>query len=394
MGSYFHKMFLRDNPELCLRMSSLTSSKYNHTHHDPTNPIHSNSPHINGHLIMSPMGVPGFVPGGFPMVQFPFFGMPAMPPGAAPTFMQTKMPAVPATPAELSQQNHYINQQLQHLQWQQFQLQQFQQQQIQASQHAASSVPAASNANSNSGPQHQQPPPGMPPPQIGVPYSPQQLQKQTFSGAPENGVPGTPGTVTNQAEENQHSVTTTPHTGQQQQHIPPLMNLSTNGGPHPLQPHQNYQQQNSRPGGSQQPQNHQPYGHHSQYQYGQQQQQHPGHSPNRHQGGHLQSNPYQYPQQQPYHNTHQQHIHQHTQQQQYHHQQQQHYNPPVDPDQITDPTQQQSSEIEELPSPSTEQSPETDAADEIVEQLEQNGQNNDSIVAGATEIVDKGDLEE
>ena len=141
MGSYFHKLFLRDNPELCLRMNSLTSSKY---HHDPTNPIHANGHPVSGHIMMTPGGVPGFIPAaGFgvpPMMPFPFYGVP--PPG---TMVTAKMPTVPPTPEALKQQNQYINQQLQHLQWQQFQLQQFQQQQIQAAQQAAAAPASTTN---------------------------------------------------------------------------------------------------------------------------------------------------------------------------------------------------------------------------------------------------------
>jgi hypothetical protein len=449
MGSYFHKMFLRDNPELCLRMSSLTSGKYHHTHHDPTNPIHSNSPNMHSHLMMSPGDVPGFVPGGgmgIPMVPFPFYGMPAISPGAAPmgmvsptggvpppTMVQTKMPTVPATAAELSHQNQYINQQLQQLQWQQFQLQQFQQQQLQASQQAAASAAAVSNANNGPGTHHQQPTPGVPPPQIVAHYPSQQMQAPT--GAPGNAVPppstvvGTPGTAqhppaTNQAENGQHSGPA-PHAGHQQiqQQLPPHMNLPPNGGPHLPQQHSNYQHQHSRPSASQQPPNHHTYGHNPQYQYGQQQS-HPGHSPTRphqgvnnganptpmgnhgghHQGGHPQPYPYQYPQQQSYHHPHPQHAQhqQYQQQQQQQHQQQQHqqqqhqqqqqqdYNPHFQPHHIAGPGQQQQSDVAPLSSSSAQQqSPTPDATDEIAEPLDQSEQSNEAAVAGATEVVDK-----
>mmetsp|Transcript_33445 Transcript_33445/g.37320 ORF Transcript_33445/g.37320 Transcript_33445/m.37320 type:complete len:429 (-) Transcript_33445:200-1486(-) len=104
MGSYYHRQFLRDSPELCLRMSSHTSSKYKYR--EPTNTHH-----------VQPQLMTAIGPGG---VTFPFYGM-------APAVM-------PPIPAELSQQNQYINQQLQQLQWRQYQLQQFQQQQLQITQ--------------------------------------------------------------------------------------------------------------------------------------------------------------------------------------------------------------------------------------------------------------------
>jgi HSF-type DNA-binding len=95
MGSYFHKLFLRDEPTFCLRMSSHSSSKFQDAHH---------------HLMPAPMAMP--------------FGMP-MP------FMPGMMPP---HGTDMAQQNQFINQQLQQLQWQQFQLQQFQQQQQQQQQ--------------------------------------------------------------------------------------------------------------------------------------------------------------------------------------------------------------------------------------------------------------------
>lgn len=100
MGSYYHKLFLRDDPSLCLRMSSHSSSKFQDTQQQ---------------LMPAPMPP---LPFGMPMA----FGMPGMQP-----MMPGGMPGM--NPGDLSQQNQYINQQLQQLQWQQFQLQQLQQQQ-------------------------------------------------------------------------------------------------------------------------------------------------------------------------------------------------------------------------------------------------------------------------
>lgn len=113
MGSYYHRSFSRDSPELCLRMSSNTgNAKYKYRQ------SHADAPHLNvqSHLITT---------GGIP---FPYYGM-----------AQTAMSGVgvlnsnisPSLPVQSAQQNQYINQQLQQLQWQQFQLQQFQQQQQQ-----------------------------------------------------------------------------------------------------------------------------------------------------------------------------------------------------------------------------------------------------------------------
>jgi hypothetical protein len=116
-----------------------------------------------------------------------------------------------------------------------------------------------------------------------------------------------------------------------------------------------------------------------------------------HQGGHPQPYPYQYPQQQSYHHPHPQHSqHQHQQyQQQQQQQQQQHqhdYNPHVHPHHIAGHGQQLQSDVAPLPSSSAQQqSPTLDAADEIVEPLEQSEQNNEATVAGEPEVVDKGE---
>ena len=90
MGSYYHKLFLRDDPSLCLRMSSHSSSKFQEQQQ----------------LMPAPMA-----PGGMP-----FGGMPFMPGMAMPGMnpMMGGMPGMP--PADLSQQNQIINQQLQQLQ--------------------------------------------------------------------------------------------------------------------------------------------------------------------------------------------------------------------------------------------------------------------------------------
>jgi hypothetical protein len=96
MGSYYHKMFLRDDPQLCLRMSSHSANKYHEPQQLIPNPMQPGMPFM-------PFGMPGIMPG-IPMQM---------------------------NPVDLSQQNQIINQQLQQLQWQQFQLQQFQHQQHQ-----------------------------------------------------------------------------------------------------------------------------------------------------------------------------------------------------------------------------------------------------------------------
>ena len=103
MGSYYHKLFLREDPSLCLRMSSHSSSKF----------------HEQQQLMPTPMA-----PGGMPFGGMPF-GMGGMcMPGMNPMMNAPMAPGM--NPADLSQQNQMINQQLQQLQWQQFQLQQLQ----------------------------------------------------------------------------------------------------------------------------------------------------------------------------------------------------------------------------------------------------------------------------
>ncbi|MGK3734933.1 MAG: hypothetical protein ACI90V_001772 [Bacillariaceae sp.] len=185
MGSYYHRQFLRDSPELCLRMSSHTSSKYKYRHapHGQANVLHSPAHHqVQAHLMQT-----AIAPGGIPI---PFYGMAqqqaVMPPGATASNMQ------PGPATDLSQQNQYINQQLQQLQWQQFQLQQFQQQQLQAAQQAAITAntggSGANNANvdgsdktsNGDGPQHQQQPP---PTGIG-PYPSQHPQQPPSDDTP------------------------------------------------------------------------------------------------------------------------------------------------------------------------------------------------------------------
>uniref|UniRef100_A0A7S4ATW8 HSF-type DNA-binding domain-containing protein n=1 Tax=Pseudo-nitzschia australis TaxID=44445 RepID=A0A7S4ATW8_9STRA len=428
MGSYFHKMFLRDNPELCLRMSSHTSSKYHHSQHphEASNSI-QNSPHMHGHVMMNPGGVPGFVPPGalgMPVVPFPFYGMPGMAPGAAraplvsppsglpvTTPVQANMPTPPTTAAEFSQQNQYINQQLQHLQWQQFQLQQYQHQQIQAA-----TAAAANNSNSYGAP-YQQPAPVAPSSPDGSPYPHQQLQSQVPSGPPGStpppplNAPDTPRAgqhppSTDQGENRQHSSPTPPIPvqQQQQQQVTPLMPPSPQDGAHPAQQHRHYQNQQMHPDAAQQPPTHHPYGHNTQYQYGQHQS-HLPHGPTHshqgvssgsipppiHHGGHfagqqppqaqLHPYPYQYPQQQPYH-------HHNLQQQQ-----QQDYSPAIHLQKTTGPGQQQQSEMAPLTPPlqSSAQVPTPEAADEIVDPLDQGEETNDSAIAVVDDVNDKGD---
>jgi hypothetical protein len=103
MGSYYHKLFLRDDPSLCLRMSSHNSGKFQEQQQLMPNPMAGGMP-----FGTMPFGYPGMMP----MMNMPH----------------------QMNPAEISQQNQLITQQLQQLQWQQFQLQQLQQQH----QHAAS----------------------------------------------------------------------------------------------------------------------------------------------------------------------------------------------------------------------------------------------------------------
>ena len=92
MGSYYHKLFLREEPSLCLRMSSHSSSKFQEQQQ----------------LLPAPMA-----PAGMPFGAMPF-GMPGMPmPGMNP-MMPGAMHGM--NPADLSQQNQLINQQLQQLQ--------------------------------------------------------------------------------------------------------------------------------------------------------------------------------------------------------------------------------------------------------------------------------------
>jgi hypothetical protein len=255
MGSYYHRQFLRDSPELCLRMSSHTSSKYKYCHppHGQANVLHSPAHHqVQAHLMQT-----AIAPGGIPI---PFYGMAqqqaVMPPGTTASNMQ------PGPPTDLSQQNQYINQQLQQLQWQQFQLQQFQQQQLQAAQQSAitantgGNVPgvnanvdgsdrstATHNANASSSDGTQQQQPAVPP------LYPSQHPQQPPSGD----------TPTDQGGN-----------GQQQ---PYHMHPPPHSGPHHMHPHQHHphhQQQQQHPSVAPY------YTHHPHQQYGQQQQpQHP-----------------------------------------------------------------------------------------------------------------------
>ena len=107
MGSYYHKLFLRDDPQLCLRMSSHSNNKFQ----EP------------GSILPNPM-VAG--------------GMPFMPFGIMPAMLPPNM-----TQVDVSQQSQLINQQLQQLQWQQYQLQQYQQQQQAAEHNHANGPPPA-----------------------------------------------------------------------------------------------------------------------------------------------------------------------------------------------------------------------------------------------------------
>ncbi|KAG7372566.1 HSF-type DNA-binding protein [Nitzschia inconspicua] len=133
MGSYFHKLFLRDDPQLCLRMSSHSSNKFQEPNAILPNP-------------MSPAGVP------------------FMPYGMIPNMLPPGM-----TQVDVAQQNQIINQQLQQLQWQQYQLQQYQQQQqVQQHNHANGPPPASGAPPGTTGQtpmqhqQQQQPPPLQP----------------------------------------------------------------------------------------------------------------------------------------------------------------------------------------------------------------------------------------
>jgi hypothetical protein len=85
MGSYYHKLFLRDDPSLCLRMSSHSSSKY---------------PQQQSLMPPSPMGHPGMQN----------FGMPYGMGGMGMPGMNQMMPGMNS--GDLSQQNQMINQQV------------------------------------------------------------------------------------------------------------------------------------------------------------------------------------------------------------------------------------------------------------------------------------------
>lgn len=131
LHSYFHKLFLRDDPQLCLRMSSHSSNKFQ----EPTT------------LMPNPAGIP-FMPYGM---------MPNMlPPGM--------------TQVDVAQQNQLINQQLQQLQWQQYQLQQYQQQQQSQQHNHANGPPLAAAA------------PAGPPGQASQQQQQQQQQTPQYTG--------------------------------------------------------------------------------------------------------------------------------------------------------------------------------------------------------------------
>ena len=92
MGSYYHKLFLRDDPSLCLRMSSHSSSKFQEAQQ----------------LMPAPMAAAGGMAfGGMPAA----FGMQAgMMPGVAMNPMAAQMAAggmMGPPGADLSQQNRY-----------------------------------------------------------------------------------------------------------------------------------------------------------------------------------------------------------------------------------------------------------------------------------------------
>ena len=124
MGSYYHKLFLRDDQGLCLRMSSHSSSKFQEQHNQ---------------LMPAPMGMvgghhpsAGQHPGAAAAWGMPF-GMGGMAGGMNPMAMAAAaqnagMMGGGPPGGDLAQQNQMINQQLQQLQWQQFQLHQMQQQ--------------------------------------------------------------------------------------------------------------------------------------------------------------------------------------------------------------------------------------------------------------------------
>jgi len=275
MGSYYHRQFLRDSPELCLRMSSHTSSKYKYR--EPTN-THQVQPHL-----MTAVG-----PGG---VAFPFYGMAqaVMPPGVTTS-------NIAPIPAELSQQNQYINQQLQQLQWRQYQLQQFQQQQLQVAQQATTpantggSAPGVNanangrdksttpnvNASNDDEPQQQQ---SLVPHPSGGPYPSEQSQQQLTSITP-------PHSIAHHSHPHQHQhlsvapyYTHHPHHQYGQQQHPSLQpHPSSRGGlesgerhTHTGQQHPSAQTQ-PRDYQQQYPTQHHPYIHNVQHD----QQQHPG----------------------------------------------------------------------------------------------------------------------
>eukprot|EP00526_Cylindrotheca_closterium_P009350 CAMPEP_0113609668 /NCGR_PEP_ID=MMETSP0017_2-20120614/4618_1 /TAXON_ID=2856 /ORGANISM="Cylindrotheca closterium" /LENGTH=426 /DNA_ID=CAMNT_0000518509 /DNA_START=19 /DNA_END=1299 /DNA_ORIENTATION=- /assembly_acc=CAM_ASM_000147 len=121
MGSYYHKLFLRDESNLCLRMSSHSSSKFQEQQQ----------------LMPNPMGMPF---GGMP------FGM--------------MMNPMNMNPAEINQQNQLIQAQLQQLQWQQYQLQQIQQQQASAGMQDGSEGHGGPQGHHPNAPHHGHPPPG------------------------------------------------------------------------------------------------------------------------------------------------------------------------------------------------------------------------------------------
>lgn len=98
MGSYFHMSFLRDSPELCLEMSSNNSTKK------------KTSSETNQTATFGPL-------------RHDFAHNPTAGIGPKMTGAHQSLGALSklSGPSDFSQQNQYINQQLQQLQWQQYQ---------------------------------------------------------------------------------------------------------------------------------------------------------------------------------------------------------------------------------------------------------------------------------